>query len=112
MIPPGAKHRVASTSDAPLRMIMVKWTPAEGASPAKTILVRDLDELHFEACGADLCHWSYMGKTVFSGAAHGLHPNEGFFFVSVAPLSMGGPHAHVPSWEEVWIKLPPPTIPT
>ncbi len=107
LIPPGAKHRLASTSDAPLRMIMVKWTPAEGASPAKTILVRDLDVLPFEACGADLCHWSYMGKTVFSGAAHGLHPNEGFFFVSVAPMSMGGPHAHVPSWEEVWIKLPP-----
>ena len=81
--------------------------PRRRASPAETILVRDLDVLPFEACGADLCHWSYMGKTVFSGAAHGLHPNEGFFFASVAPMSMGGPHAHVPSWEEVWIKLPP-----
>ena len=41
------------------------------------------------------------------GTAHGLSPREGFFFVSVPPMSMGAPHAHVPQWEEAWIKLPP-----
>jgi hypothetical protein len=47
-----------------------------------------------------------MVKDLFN-PSHGLHQNEGIDLVHMAPMTMGEPHAHIPHWEEVWVKLPP-----
>jgi hypothetical protein len=45
-----------------------------------------------------------MAKNLFH-PSDGLHPNEKVLVVYVNPMSMGGPHAHPPQWEEVWTKI-------
>jgi cupin domain len=102
LIPPKEKHRLSSLSREPLQMIMLVWVPPPGVIPAAEILVRDVNLLPFTG----RAHWSYTGKNLFN-PAHGLHPNESFHVVYVAPMSIGEPHAHVPQWEEIWTKLAP-----
>jgi len=102
LIPPSAKHRITNSSRDPLQIIMLLWDPPPGATPAKEILVRDVNTLPFTG----RAHWSYTGKNLFN-PSHGLHPNESFHVVYVAPMSIGEPHAHVPQWEEIWTKLAP-----
>ena len=81
---------------------MLLWDPPPGVRPASEILVRDVNALPFTG----RTHWSYTGKNLFN-PSHGLHPNESFHVVYVAPMSIGEPHAHVPQWEEIWTKLAP-----
>jgi len=107
LIPPNAKHRLVSTSDEAIQMIMLFWNPEPGVTPAKEILVRDINTVPFHDCGGVGCHWAYWGKNIFHSTPHGLHPNEGFHVVHVPPMTTGEPHAHVRKWEEIWLKLEP-----
>ncbi len=107
LIPPNAKHRLVNTSNEPIDMIMMFWIPESGVTPAKDILVRDVNTVPFHDCGGVGCHWTYWGKNIFHSTPHGLHPNEGFHLVHVPPMSIGEPHAHVRKWEEIWVKLGP-----
>jgi hypothetical protein len=34
-----------------------------------------------------------------------MHPSDRFYIVEMAPMTMAGPHAHVPNAEEAWIKI-------
>jgi hypothetical protein len=106
LIPPNLKFRITNSSDEPLRMLILTWTPQPGAKPANGILVRDVNVMPFTMCGGQICHWSYFGKNLFN-SAHGLSPRESFHVVYVPPMSIAEPHAHVQGWEEVWTKLPP-----
>jgi mannose-6-phosphate isomerase-like protein (cupin superfamily) len=106
LVPGGLKHRITNTTDKPLELLMLTWVPAPGVIPAKEILVRDTHQMPLTDCGGEICHWSYLGKNIFN-PSHGLHPNESFHIVYVAPMTIGEPHAHVPGWEEIWTKLPP-----
>lgn len=106
LVPPRLKHRITNTADKPLELLMLTWVPVAGVTPAKEILVRDTHHMPLTDCGGEICHWSYLGKNIFN-PSHGLHPNESFHLVHVAPMTIGEPHAHVPGWEEIWTKLPP-----
>ena len=103
LIPPGAAHRLTSTSDTPLNMLMVSWDNPSGVTPRKDILVRDASLLPFAEQNA---HWSYMAKNLFH-PSDGLHPNEKVLVVYLAPMSIGRPHTHPPHWEEVWTNIGP-----
>ena len=83
-------------------MLMLTWTP-EGVTPRADILVRDVNSLTLPAQGA---HWNYFG-TDFFAPPDGLHPNEQFAVVYMPPMTIAEPHAHIPHWEEIWVKLPP-----
>lgn len=102
LIPPNARHQVANTSDDPLEMLMLVWTP-EPATPRTDILVRDVTSLTLPAEGA---HWNYFGADLFA-PEDGLHANEQIAVVYMPPMTIAEPHAHIPHWEEVWVKLPP-----
>src|SRR5438445_5344162 len=73
LIPPNAPHEVVNSTDEPLQMLMLTWTP-EGVTPRADILVRDVNSLTLPAQGA---HWNYFG-TDFFAPPDGLHPNEQF----------------------------------
>jgi mannose-6-phosphate isomerase-like protein (cupin superfamily) len=103
LIPTGARHRVENTSDEPLRMLMLSWTQGNGATPRTDILVRDIHLLRLPPQPA---HWSYFGADLFA-PEDGLNTNDVFSVVYMAPMTIGEPHAHIPHWDEVWIKLPP-----
>jgi mannose-6-phosphate isomerase-like protein (cupin superfamily) len=105
LIPPRVRYRIGSTSDERLDMLMLTWTPDPSVNPGTSILVRDVDQMPYTDCGGAPCHWSYWGKNVFN-PQHGLHPNEAFHVVYMAPMSIAEPHAHVTGWEEIWTKLP------
>ena len=102
LIPPNAPHEVVNSTDEPLQMLMLTWTP-EGVTPRADILVRDVNSLTLPAQGA---HWNYFG-TDFFAPPDGLHPNEQFAVVYMPPMTIAEPHAHIPHWEEIWVKLPP-----
>jgi mannose-6-phosphate isomerase-like protein (cupin superfamily) len=102
LIPPNAPHQVINSTDEPIQMLMLTWTP-DGATPRSDIVVRDVHALSLPAEGA---HWNYFG-TDFFAPSDGLHPNEQFAVVYMPPMTIAEPHAHIPHWEEIWVKLPP-----
>lgn len=102
LIPPNARHRVVNTTDEPIQMLMLTWSP-EGVTPRADILVRDANSLPLPAQGS---HWNYFGND-FVVPEDGLHPNEQIAIVYMPPMTIAEPHAHIPHWEEVWVKLPP-----
>lgn len=102
LIPPNAPYRVVNTTDEPLQMLMLTWVP-QGATPAADIVVRDAASLSLPVQGS---HWNYFGVDLFA-PEDGLHPNEQIAVVYMPPMTIAEPHAHIPHWEEVWVKLPP-----
>lgn len=102
LIPPNARYRAVNTADEPIQLLMLTWTP-EGVTPRADILVRDVNSLTLPAEGS---HWNYFG-TDFFVPEDGLHPNEQFAVVYMPPMTIAEPHAHIPHWEEIWVKLPP-----
>lgn len=103
-IPQNAKHRVANTSDEPLQLLMLTWEPPrDGTTARKDIIVRNVQDFGLPREGS---HWNYFG-TDFFVPEDGLHPNEQFAVVYMPPMTIAEPHAHIPHWEEIWVKLPP-----
>jgi mannose-6-phosphate isomerase-like protein (cupin superfamily) len=103
LIPPRMRHRVANTSDEPLEILMLTWDAPGGVRVRKDILVRNVQDFRMPQEGS---HWNYFG-TDFFAPEDGLHSNEQFAVVFMPPMTIAEPHAHIPHWEEVWVKLPP-----
>jgi hypothetical protein len=103
LIPANVPHRVENTADEPLNILVLTWTRDIRATPQPDILVRDVHLLHLPSQPA---HWSYFGADLFA-PEDGLNPKEVFSIVYMPPMMIGEPHAHIPHWDEVWIKLPP-----
>lgn len=103
LIPPNAKYRIENTTDEPIQMLALTWSPSNQSIPRAEILVRDVASLPLPEQGA---HWSYFGTDVFE-SVDGLDPYEVFAVISMPPMTVGEPHAHIPHWDEVWVKLPP-----
>jgi mannose-6-phosphate isomerase-like protein (cupin superfamily) len=102
LIPPNIRHRLENTSDEPMQMLVLTWSP-DPAMPQQNIVVRDNHSLTLPAQGA---HWNYFGTDLFTHE-DGLDPREQFAIVFMPPMTIAEPHAHIPHWEEVWTKLPP-----
>ena len=49
-------------------------------------------------------HWSNFAKYVFDDR-DGMHPSDRIYIVDMAPMTIAGPHAHVPNSEEGWVKV-------
>jgi mannose-6-phosphate isomerase-like protein (cupin superfamily) len=103
LIPPNAAYRTENTTEAPLHLLTLNWTPSSQSAPRKEILVRDVASLPLPEQGY---HWSYFGTDVFE-SLDGLDPYEVFAVVTMPPMTIAEPHAHIPHWDEVWVKLPP-----
>lgn len=103
LIPPKTKHRVTNTSEASLEILMLTWDAPQEVKVRKDILVRNVQDFAMPPEGS---HWNYFG-TDFFAPEDGLHPNEQFAVVFMPPMTIAEPHAHIPHWEEIWVKLPP-----
>ncbi|MGE0405306.1 MAG: cupin domain-containing protein [Candidatus Korobacteraceae bacterium] len=101
LVPPNLQHRIVNTTDKPLKMLMISWTPDADVTPVKDILVRDVHKLPFQEKNG---HWNHMAKHVFT-SADGLGRYDRFLLVYLAPMVMGGPHAHSPGQSEIWTKI-------
>jgi mannose-6-phosphate isomerase-like protein (cupin superfamily) len=101
LVPPGQQHRYTSTGDQPLKMLMLSWTLEPGITPHKGLLVRDVNVILYTERNV---HWSNFAKYVFDDR-DGMHPSDRFYIVEMAPMTMAGPHAHVPNAEEAWVKI-------
>jgi mannose-6-phosphate isomerase-like protein (cupin superfamily) len=103
LIPPKSRHRIANTSEQPLEILMLTWEAPPEVKVRQDILVRDVHDFAMPKSGS---HWNYFG-TDFFAPEDGLHPNEQFAVVFMPPMTIAEPHAHIPHWEEIWVKLPP-----
>jgi mannose-6-phosphate isomerase-like protein (cupin superfamily) len=101
LVPPNQPHRFASLGDTPLRMLMLSWTLEPTVTPHAGILVRDVKRLLYTERNV---HWSNFAKYVFDDR-DGMHPSDRIYIVEMAPMTIAGPHAHVPGAEEIWVKL-------
>jgi quercetin dioxygenase-like cupin family protein len=103
LVAPDTSHRLTNTSDKPLQMIMLKWTPA---APLKNpILVRDVNRLPW--C-EEAVHWNNASRCVF-GRNDGMMESERVLVVYLEPWATSQPHTHPPGFEEIWTKLSPGT---
>src|SRR4051812_40540374 len=82
-------------------MLMLSWTLDPAVTPHKGILVRDVNVILYTERNV---HWSNFAKYVFDDR-DGMHPSDRFYIVEMAPMTVAGPHAHVPNAEEVWVKI-------
>jgi mannose-6-phosphate isomerase-like protein (cupin superfamily) len=101
LIPPGQPHRFTSMGDLPLKMLMLSWVLEPNITPHKGVLVRDTNLILYTERNV---HWSNFAKYVFDDR-DGMHPSDRIYIVEMAPMTIAGPHAHVPNAEEAWIKI-------
>jgi len=99
LLAPGAKQHFVNTGDKQLSMIMVTWKDNNGMTVKKPIKVVDSNTVPF---GNNRAHWIHMGKQMFN-ANDGI--NTVISPIYFPPMSYGGPHAHVPGVEELWVKV-------
>jgi len=102
LIPPHKDHVLVNESKEPLTLLVLTDVLEAGATPAKTILVRNSADLPYAEPSA---HWNYFAKLLF-GPRDGLNSVSKVLIVDLFPMSIGAPHPHIEHWEEVWSKLP------
>ena len=95
IVPPGARHRLASTGPDPLQMIMLS-TPAALATAVNQIVVRDVSKVLYTEQNV---HWSNHSKAPFSDFG------ERFLVVYMGPMTVAAYHSHPPEFEEGWVKI-------
>jgi len=101
LVPPSQPHRFTSTGDKPLKMLMLSYALDPGITPHKGLLVRDVNVILYTERNV---HWSNFAKYVFDDR-DGMHPSDRVYIVDMAPMTIAGPHAHVPNAEEAWVKV-------
>ena len=101
LVPPGAMHRFTNTGDAPLKMLILTQALDPGFVPRKDMLVRDTNLM---AMSEENVHWSNMSKFVFQGN-DGMAGGGRILLVYMGPMTIAGPHSHVPNTEEMWVKV-------
>ena len=103
LIPPQTEHVLANEDQQEMTLLVLTDLLEPGATPGKTILVRDSAQLPYAEPSA---HWNYFAKLLF-GPKDGISPVSKVLVVDMFPMTIGAPHPHIPHWEEVWCKLPP-----
>lgn len=97
LIPANQANRIANTGATPLTMVTLTGAASVGgASPTPGVLVRDTAKVLYVEQGV---HWNNLSKAPFADLG------EPVLIVNLGPLSIAGPHAHPPAWEEGWVKL-------
>jgi len=111
-IPAGVEFTMRNTGDEPLTMIVVNEPTAGNFKPREKILIRDerkspigipVDGSPYNSPGAS-GHWAHITRGLFS-RADGLAAMSGIITVTINPLTLGEPHTHEPSHEEIWVAL-------
>jgi mannose-6-phosphate isomerase-like protein (cupin superfamily) len=103
LIPPHTEHVLVNESKDPMMLLVLTDLLESGATPGKTILVRNSADLPYAEKSA---HWNYFAKLLFS-PRDGINLVSKILIVDLFPMTIGAPHPHIPHWEEVWCKLPP-----
>ncbi len=103
LIPPRIEHVLVNDSRETMALLVLADRLEAGATPGKTILVRNSADLPYAEVSA---HWNYFAKLLF-GPKDGINLVSKVLIVDMFPMTIGAPHPHVPHWEEVWCKLPP-----
>jgi mannose-6-phosphate isomerase-like protein (cupin superfamily) len=101
LAPPNVPHRLTSTTEKPIEMIMLQWTAA--GSPGNELIVRDVNLLNY--CEEN-AHWNNTSKCIFS-ANDGLFASERMYLVMLQPWAVSAPHSHGQGTEEIWTKVTP-----
>ena len=101
LVPPNAMHRFTNSSDAPLKMLVLTQITGPDFTPRKDMLVRDTNLM---AMSEENVHWSNMSKFVFQ-AGDGMAGGGRMLLVYMGPMTIAGPHSHVPNTEEMWVKV-------
>jgi len=102
LVPVGAMHRFTNSGDAPVKMlVLTQGTLEPPTTPRTDMLVRDTNLM---GMSEENVHWSNMSKVVF-GAGDGMAGGGRILLVFMGPMTIAGPHSHVPGTEEMWVKV-------
>ena len=101
LVPADLEFTIKNTGDKQLVMYIIREPIPEGFRPNKDLLVKDENSLALRNDGFLTVHWAHNGKNVFN-VQDGLGTLELVNSLWFEPMTIGQPHSHNESTEEVW----------
>lgn len=101
LVPAECEFTISNTGEGLLKMYLISEPIPEGFRPNDDILIKDENHMTLRDSGYLQVHWSHNGKNVFT-VQDGLGTLEIVNFLSADPMTIGQPHSHGPTIEEVW----------
>ncbi len=101
LIPEGLEFTIGNTGDTLLEMYLINESVPSSYKPADTIKINYEDEMPLRNSGYIQVHWSHNGLNVFT-VKDGLGTLESVNILTFNAMTIGQPHSHDESTEEVW----------
>ena len=101
LVPADLEFTITNTSDKLLTMYLICEPIPAGFRPNKEILVKDEKTMANRDQGYLKVHWSHNGKNVFN-VKDGLGTLELVNIITFDVMTIGQPHSHDATTEEVW----------
>ncbi len=104
LVPAECEFTISNTGDGLLTMYLINEPIPDNFRPNDDILVKDENRLTLRDSGYLQVHWSHNGKNIFT-VEDGLGTLERVNFLSADAMTIGQPHSHGETIEEVWTLL-------
>jgi mannose-6-phosphate isomerase-like protein (cupin superfamily) len=101
LVPAGLEFTMRADADADLTLYLVSEPVPEGFRPNDRLLVRTAGEVPF---APPIVHWAHIDTYMF-GLEDGLGTLELVTTCTFSPMTIGHPHSHDETTEEVWTVL-------
>jgi mannose-6-phosphate isomerase-like protein (cupin superfamily) len=104
LVPADCEFTITNTGGSLLTLYLICEPVPSGFRPNDDILVKDENRMTLRDSGYLTVHWSHNGKNIFT-VADGLGTLEIVNFLSADAMTIGQPHSHGETIEEVWTVL-------
>lgn len=101
LVPAELEFSIQNTGDEIMTMYLIVEPIPDGFRPNDEILVKDENSMAYRDQGFLTVHWSHNGLNVFT-VKDGLGTLESVNILTFNAMTIGQPHSHDESTEEVW----------
>ena len=101
LVPEGVEFVMENTGPVPLEMYLIVEPTYDGFTPKRGLVVKNEHEMPYRDQGYLEVHWAHNGKNVFS-MEDGLAELERVNLITFNAMTVGQPHAHGETIEEMW----------
>jgi len=101
LVPAELEFTIQNTGDEIMTMYLIVEPIPDGFRPNDEILVKDENSMAYRDQGFLTVHWSHNGLNVFT-VKDGLGTLESVNILTFNAMTIGQPHSHDESTEEVW----------
>ena len=101
LVPANREFTITNTGDGLITLYLINEPVPDGFRPNDDILIKDENRMTLRDSGFLTVHWSHNGKNIFT-VEDGLGTLERVNFLSADAMTIGQPHSHGETIEEVW----------